>query len=233
MTARIRRHPLAEQAAEVILARVTTGEWPLGHKLPGETTLAVELGVGRSTVREAIRELAGRGILQTRQGAGVFVLSTDVTDDWETVVRRADIDDVIEGRTVLETEATRLAALRRTPADLRTLRSLLRARTLAARDADDEAYVDADIAFHRAVVVAAHNPVLVELFQSFVPRSRQAMIDMLRIDASHRNHRNHRTEEDEDTHTAIVDAIRDHRSEDAAQTARHHLTALRRGRGPR
>lgn len=230
MTARIRRHPLAEQAAEVILARVTTGEWPLGHKLPGETTLAVELGVGRSTVREAIRELAGRGILQTRQGAGVFVLSTDATDDWETVVRRADIDDVIEGRTVLETEATRLAALRRTPADLRTLRSLLRTRTLAARDADDEAYVDADIAFHRAVVVAAHNPVLVELFQSFVPRSRQAMIDMLRIDASHRNHR---TEEDEDAHTAIVDAIRDRRSEDAAQTARHHLTALRRGRGPR
>ncbi|MFB9834613.1 winged helix-turn-helix domain-containing protein [Actinoallomurus acaciae] len=71
--------PPAEQAVEVILARVATGEWALGHRLPGGTALAAELGVGRSTVREAIRELAGPGILQARQGAGGFVLSTDAT----------------------------------------------------------------------------------------------------------------------------------------------------------
>jgi len=47
----IRRSPLAEQAAEALLSRIRAGEWGLGHKLPGETTLSAQLGVGRSTVR--------------------------------------------------------------------------------------------------------------------------------------------------------------------------------------
>ncbi|MBN9629446.1 MAG: winged helix-turn-helix transcriptional regulator, partial [Actinobacteria bacterium] len=53
----LRREPLAEQAAEALLDRIRAGEWALGQKLPGETTLAPQLGVGRSTIREAIRQL--------------------------------------------------------------------------------------------------------------------------------------------------------------------------------
>ncbi|MFF0147803.1 GntR family transcriptional regulator [Amycolatopsis sulphurea] len=60
MSSAVHRHPLAAQAAEHLLARVRAGEWPLGHKLPGETTSAAQLGVGRSTLREAIREPAGK-----------------------------------------------------------------------------------------------------------------------------------------------------------------------------
>ena len=60
-----------------------------------ETTLAPQLGVGRSTVREAIRQLAGRGILATRQGAGVFVVALDAPEDWTRTVARADILAVI------------------------------------------------------------------------------------------------------------------------------------------
>ena len=73
----VRRESLADQAAELLLARIRDGEWRIGAKLPGETTLAPQLGVGRSTTREAIRILAGRGILATRQGAGVFVTAVD------------------------------------------------------------------------------------------------------------------------------------------------------------
>src|SRR5690242_21276334 len=116
--AQVRRAPLADQAADLLLARVRSGEWHLGAKLPGETTLAPQLGVGRSTVREAIRQLAGRGVLASRQGAGVFVIALDAPEDWDAVLRRADIVSVIEGRIAIETEAAALAAARRTPAEI-------------------------------------------------------------------------------------------------------------------
>ncbi|MSW65357.1 MAG: GntR family transcriptional regulator, partial [Actinobacteria bacterium] len=125
------RVPLADQAADVLLARIRSGEWALGARLPGETTLAPQLGVGRSTVREAIRQLAGRGILDSRQGSGVYVTALDAPEDWEQVLRRADIVTVIEARTAIEVEAAALAATRRTPSDLRAIRRALEARTVA------------------------------------------------------------------------------------------------------
>lgn len=219
----IRRHPLAEQAADVILGRITSGEWALGHKLPGETTLAVQLAVGRSTVREAIQQLAGRGILESRQGSGVFVLSTDASEDWDAVLHRAGIDEVIEARIAIESEAARLAAMRRSATELRAMGALLLAREKASSEGTDEEYVDADMAFHRAVIDAAHNTVLTELFDSFVPRVRQAMIDMVRIDTGRHDHRN-----DTDAHAEIVNAIRDKKPDAAAGASRTHLESMRR-----
>lgn len=110
ITGQVQRASLADQAAGLLLERIRAGEWQIGAKLPGETTLGPQLGVGRSTVREAIRQLAGRGVLQTRQGAGVFVTALDVSDEWDVVLRQADIAAVIEGRIAIETEAAALAA---------------------------------------------------------------------------------------------------------------------------
>src|SRR5690606_28965948 len=172
---------MADQAAELLLERIRSGEWALGARLPGETTLAAQLGVGRSTVREAIRQLAGRGVLATRQGAGVFVTALDVPEDWDAVLRRADIVSVIEARIAIESEAAALAAVRRTAADVRAIRRALELRGGSATSI--EAHVDADTAFHRTVIVAAHNEILIDLFDSLTPRLRSAMIDMLRIRA--------------------------------------------------
>ena len=213
------RAPLADQAADALLARIRAGEWTLGERLPGETTLAPQLGVGRSTVREAIRQLAGRGVLQSRQGAGVFVTALDVPEDWDAVLRRAGIVSVIEARTAIESEAAALAAERRTPTELRALRRALQARAVPA--ATIEAHVDADTAFHRAVVAAAHNDILSELFDGFVPRSREAMVQLLRLrpapDAA----------ADHDAHAALVDAIARQDPEAAARQSRGHLASLK------
>jgi len=214
----VQRHPLAAQTAEVLLKRIRGGEWPLGHKLPGETTLAVQLGVGRSTVREAIRELAGKGVLDSRQGAGVFVIALDVGEDWEDVLSRASIVSVIEARVAIETEAARLAAERRTPAEVRGLRRALAARV--AGDQTTEQHVDADMALHRAVVASAHNDVLLELFDGFVPRIRRAMIDMLKLRTS-------TAESDQDAHGALVEAIAGRRPDTAAELSRAHLSMLK------
>ncbi|MER5197202.1 FadR/GntR family transcriptional regulator [Streptomyces sp. NPDC002755] len=176
----VRPSPLVEQAAEALRARIAEGYWPVGAKLPGETTLAKELGVGRSTVREALRALAGAGLVRSRQGAGVFVVATEPAEDWPTRLRRAAVTDVYEVRAAVEVHAARLAARRRTPEDVTAIQLALRGRR-AASEGDDEAFVDADIAFHAAVVAAAHNPVLTDLFAEFVPVLRKGLVDLLTL----------------------------------------------------
>ncbi|MES4905233.1 MULTISPECIES: FCD domain-containing protein [unclassified Streptomyces] len=176
--AALRPTPLIEQAAARLREEITGGHWPVGTRLPGETTLAKTLGVGRSTVREAVRVLAGAGLVRARQGSGVFVVATEPAEDWPARLRRAAVTDVFEVRMLVEVQAARLAALRRTDADLTTLNAALDARSAAAAG-DDAAFVDADIALHAAVVGAAHNPVLTDLFAEFVPRLRQALIDLV------------------------------------------------------
>lgn len=219
--AQVTRTSLAEQAADLLLDRIRAGEWPLGSKLPGENALGPQLGVGRSTVREAIRRLAGQGVLATRQGAGVFVTALDVAEDWNAALRKADIDSVIEARIAIEVEAAALAAERRSPAELRAIR-----RAADRRDAqrtDLEAHVDADIAFHRAIVAGAHTPILIDLFDSFTPRSRQAMIDLLRLRGEFGG------DADQHAHTGILDAIAARDSQRASALARAHLLTLKIG----
>src|SRR5689334_2962262 len=132
----VRPSPLVEQAAERLRAQITSGHWPVGTKLPGETTLAKELGVGRSTVRDALRALAGAGLVQPGQGAGVFVTATRAVADWPTRLRRAAVTDVYEVRMAVEVHAARLAARRRTPEDVAAMELALEGRR-AASTADD------------------------------------------------------------------------------------------------
>ncbi|WP_260634447.1 FadR/GntR family transcriptional regulator [Streptomyces angustmyceticus] len=201
----LRPSPLVEQAVQRLRDQITGGHWPVGTKLPGETTLAATLGVGRSTVREAVRALAGAGLVQPRQGAGVFVIATAPVEDWPTRLRRAAVADVYEVRAMVEVQAARLAAARRTDADTAALRSALDRRRTAATGAGHADFVDADIALHAAVVEAAHNPVLTDLFAEFVPVLRQGLIDLVELlglrdeDPQHGDAR----------HAALVEAIAD------------------------
>ncbi|WP_152363744.1 FadR/GntR family transcriptional regulator [Microlunatus speluncae] len=220
MTVRqVGRESLADLAAAALLERIRGREWALGEKLPGETTLGPQLGVGRSTVREAIRRLAGRGVVEARQGAGVYVIALDPPEEWDAVVRRATIASVLETRIAIESEAAGLAAGRRTPAELRTLR-----RALAARDRSDttvEDYVDTDTAFHRAVVVAAHNEIMIDMFDGFVPRVRRSMIELLRLRPAFDRAADHRP------HVDLVTAIADRDAAAASDLSRAHLTSLK------
>ncbi|WP_009478196.1 FadR/GntR family transcriptional regulator [Rhodococcus sp. JVH1] len=222
MTSSIRRHLLTDQAADLLRARIASGEWEIGAKLPGETTLAAELGVGRSTVREAVRMLAGLGMVESRQGAGVFLRRSSPRQDWDRVLRTEEIRHVVEVRHTVEIEAARLAASRRDESDVAALRRALDARA-AASGASAAAFVDADIALHRAVVVAAHNPVLTELFETFVPRLREAMLDLTAaLDLSADN------EPDADAHRLLVEAVADGDAEEAVRVSTDHLMRLRR-----
>ena len=219
----VERRLLTDQAAELLRARIVSGEWEVGAKLPGETTLAAQLGIGRSTIREAVRTLAGLGMLESRQGAGVFLRSTTPPDQWPRVLEAEAILHVVEVRNAVEIEAARLAAQRRDAVDVAALRQALDGRTAAAHSGD-AAFVDADIAVHRAVVDAAHNPVLSELFETFVPRLRAALIAVLDLHPH--------SQPDADEHRMLVDAIEAGDAEAAVRISRAHLddmaAALRR-----
>ncbi|MDR2256362.1 MAG: FCD domain-containing protein [Arthrobacter sp.] len=150
---------------ETLRARLKDGTWTVGTRLPGEHELAAELGVGRNTIREALRTLVNSGLLTARRGDGTYVIATDELE--AALARRVDSEQahrVLEVRGALEIETARLAALRATPDDLAALRALLAERSAATRAHDDAAFLRADLAFHEAVARASGNELLLELY---------------------------------------------------------------------
>ncbi|MFJ8310468.1 MULTISPECIES: FadR/GntR family transcriptional regulator [unclassified Streptomyces] len=214
----LRPTPLVEQATERLREQIIKGEWTVGTKLPGENSLAQILGVGRSTVREALRALAGAGLVQARQGAGVFVIASKPQEDWPTRLRRAAVTDVYEVRMLIEVEAAQMAAQRRTDDDLVALNEALAKRRDAA-EAGNAEFVDADIALHSAMVAAAHNPVLTGLFAEFVPVLRQGLIDLVELLNLRSGDPNH----GDDGHALLVAAIARADAETAGRTLREEL----------
>lgn len=219
MVVQVQRVPLSERAAQLLLSRISSGEWPLGGQLPSEAVLATQLGVGRSTLREAVRRLGALGVLESRHGSGVFVAALDVPEDRDAVLRRADITSVLEARIAVEAEASALAAERRTAAELRAIRRAYAAR-IEPKQSPEE-YADADAALHRSIVAASHNPVLLDLFDAFLPRVRHVMVTLMRVgeDPS--------SPEDHASHAAVVEAIAQRRAGEAALASRTHLEAVK------
>ncbi len=179
------RQSLVDTVVEALRSQLTAGEWQIGDRIPTEHTLAEQLQVGRNTVREAVRVLVHAGMLRSRQGEGTFVVSTTDPGDIMRGVQRAGIRDVLELRIALEAEAARLAALRHRPADLERMRAALDAQADLA-DADGrpdsgnlELYADHDIAFHKAVVEAAHNTALTATYGWFSSSVREALVSAL------------------------------------------------------
>jgi GntR family transcriptional repressor for pyruvate dehydrogenase complex len=172
----LRRSSLVDLAVAQLREQVLSGQWPVGARLPAETELAQRLEVGRSTVREAVRALVHAGLLDTRQGSGTYVRSVTPEADWEPRLRRAAVLDAYEVRQALEVQAARLAASRRTEADIAALRAALAERERARARGKDARFIELDLAFHRAVVAAAHNPLLAEMFDSFVAVLREALL---------------------------------------------------------
>lgn len=163
-----RRSSLVDQVIDQLRSEIATGVWPVGGKIPPEPALAETLGVGRNTVREAVRALAHSGLLDCRQGDGTYVRATS---ELSGAVRRrletAELVEILEVRRGMEVEAARLAAGRRTEADLAAIAAAQADRAEAFAAMDHAGFVEADLAFHMAVVEATHNRVLIELYRDF------------------------------------------------------------------
>jgi GntR family transcriptional regulator, transcriptional repressor for pyruvate dehydrogenase complex len=154
------RAPLSAAIAERLLSHVVQSELRPGDRLPGERELARRLGVSRTTVRQAIVALQTQGVLEVRHGGGTFLRHLDPDSDALDGVRsrRDRLPAVLEARRALEVPLARLAARRRTVADLAAIAEGL--EQMRQEVAAGQIGAAGDEAFHRAVTVAAHNPVL-------------------------------------------------------------------------
>ena len=161
---RIPRQDLQSETT-IRLAQLITSSEP-GSRLPTERELCELLGVGRSTLREAVRSLSFVGAVQTRQGSGTYVTTLEDQAIGKIIglvliLERATVREIIESRRALEVEAVRLACERHEPEDREQLQATMRSMAEATTDpACASAY---DLQYHVQLARASHNRVLVSL----------------------------------------------------------------------
>src|ERR671922_2931339 len=126
-----REQRLYERVVEKVLELISSGTWKTGYRLPPERELSEAFGVSRTVVREAVKALEARGVLESVTGGGVSVRLVDfnmVSQSLETYMQLANRDDfeirLNEVRRVLEVELVALAAVRRTPEQQTKLRQI-------------------------------------------------------------------------------------------------------------
>ena len=165
---RVPRSKLAEQVAEQIMERIREQGVEPGTRLPSERELMSALKVGRSSVREAINGLAMLGVVEIRHGQGVFVADRSRIQGQGAIIAalaKGVTRELFEARRVVEPEAARLAAERRTDAELEEMRQTLDRH--AERIAAGELAVEESVAFHLRIAEAAHNELLAGFVSSF------------------------------------------------------------------
>jgi GntR family transcriptional regulator, transcriptional repressor for pyruvate dehydrogenase complex len=166
---------LADRLAEQLRIEIVRGKLLPGAQLPTEAQVAQQYSVSRATVREAIGRLRHDGLVVARQGAGVFVADAGNASAFriETpdLADRTELRAVIEFLSGVESTATALAAERRSEADLAALREALDGMKRAV--AEKRPGVEADIAFHRAIVAASGNALIRDFSHFLEARVRQ------------------------------------------------------------
>lgn len=170
--------------------QITSGTWPVNSRIPTESELATEHGVGRSTVREATRSVVMLGMLEALPGCGTFVRSASPANSvLSAYLAQQAPEEAAVLRSALEAEAAALAAVRRTDDQ---------AAAIEAAAASGAADCRRGSAFHRLLFEAAQTPLLTELYGSLVAIPRSAA-----------NEADRRTDLDRDAeHRRIARAIR-------------------------
>mgnify|MGYP003365156447 CR=1 FL=1 len=172
--ARLSRPSLVASALEAMREQIATGAWPVGQRIPREVELAEMFQIGRNTVREAVRVLSHAGVLEVCQGDGTYVRTVEDPTSVMQAISRSSLRDHFELRAVLEVEAARRAAERRSARDLRAMEKALKARGEWSDEGDIDAFLERDAAFHLAIAEAGRNDALTELYRYFLTVARQA-----------------------------------------------------------
>lgn len=213
----ISRSKLAETVAEQVLLEIRRKALAPGTRIPSERELMAALGVGRSTVREAINGLAMLGVLEIRRGQGAFVADPAAGAVLPRAIAaalgRGVTADLFEARELIEVHSARLAAARRTAADLRELEQTLLEHERAIKCGTSA--VGPSVRFHAQIARAAHSEVLASFVRSFgeVLTSRGRDLD---VQPGFR-------EWEIEQHRRVFEAVRDRGPDLAAECMRAHL----------
>ena len=147
--------------------RIRKGEWQPGSHLPSITHLAHSFGVSTGSVREALRSLQSLGMVRIEHGRGVIVISNQIDEDVQNPQNTPTIANVValaEARRLIEPELAALAAERGSDIELTEILQL--AITMEQHVVAGLDFGESDTAFHHAIAIAAHNPVLSQMMMS-------------------------------------------------------------------
>ncbi|MDG4662985.1 FadR/GntR family transcriptional regulator [Mycobacterium sp. 236(2023)] len=211
------REPLSSEVARALLDAVFSGQITPGTRMPSERQLAESFGVGRFVVREALKSLGLLGLLEVRQGDGTYVRPPDSSllprvVEWGLLVGEQRTSDLVETRQHLEPVTARLAAERRSDADLTAIKSHLD----GMRDAsDNDVFVDADVAFHLSIAEATGNRVLSNMLSSIASLLNVWIRNVVEAAASR--------EPSYLEHVPIYDAIAERDAHAAGEAMRIHM----------
>lgn len=170
-----RQDGLPRQVSQRLLDMIASGQLGRGDKLPPERELALQLGVSRNVLREAVRSLAALNIVDVRQGAGVFISTLDVESLMEPLefavsLEKATFRRLVEARLAFEPGIAALAARRATDDQLGELRELLRESVGATGDV--QRFLEIDVELHGRIVRMADNPFLTRIMESVARLAR-------------------------------------------------------------
>jgi GntR family transcriptional repressor for pyruvate dehydrogenase complex len=213
---------LTDEAIEKIKQMITSGRVRPGEKLPREADLAAELGLSRSSLREAVRALSLINVLDVRQGDGTYTTSLAPSLLLEALSFIVDFhrDDTVleflEVRRILEPAATALAAIRMPAADMPELERILES---VKADSPTEDFVTADLEFHKKIAIGAGNSVLASLVDNMSMPTTRARIWR----GMTQPHAQERTLAE---HTAIYQAIVNRDAELARAQAIVHISGI-------
>lgn len=198
-----------------------------GDRLPSERDLASLFGVSRNSIREALKDLAIKGIIEIRQGGGSYLAPSKrdmLGNELRTHLDETEallIDEMLELRRAFEVEAASLAAQRATSENLEAIKNAL--TQMAAAAEDPEVGVQADLDFHLKVAVATKNQLLIDLMGTLAKR----MEDNIRATRQHRFTDANRHQDTFKEHEEIYLAIASRNSELAKQLMEKHISRIR------
>lgn len=161
----IQRKTLAQEVADRLIEGIVSNEYAVGQKLPTEPELMKIYGVGRSSIREAIKILSIKGVLDVQQGVGTFVISNTIHESLESQMDKAQIEDVQEVRSLLDAKIAAKAALHRDEEQLEKIKFYLNQRNALAEEKKALECYQADINFHIAIAEACGNSLLKEIYK--------------------------------------------------------------------
>jgi DNA-binding FadR family transcriptional regulator len=186
---------LPEDLADQLLGEVVRGKFAVESLLPPEGDLASAYGVSRLTVREAIRILRSKNVVEIHRGRGTFVNRPEAWSSLDAIVRLVTNGDsaasvserLLEARAIVEVGAARLAAARRSDEDLAELETCLDEMVAGANAGDVNLFVDGDIGFHDVVMRATGNLFVPFMFEPFGQLLRHTRVQTSAVPEIQRN----------------------------------------------
>jgi GntR family transcriptional regulator, transcriptional repressor for pyruvate dehydrogenase complex len=215
----VRTARLYEQIVQQIEQSIREGKLKPGDQLPAERELAQEFGVSRTAVREAVKTLSEKGLVEAYSGRGTFVStgkSQAIRHSLDSFLNSGDLKDsdyVAEMREILEPEFTALAATRIEEQHLVMMREAVAVMDRSMRNPD--AYIEADLDFHLALAEAAGNPLILSLLDSLVGVLRKQRLGIFSVAGGPERGQVH--------HKLILEAIEKRSASSARKAMRAHL----------